>query len=85
MFVIRLGYLKPVPLMTSVSLLDPWLAVREYTAGVAHWENVNLGRSEVICVAASAAQLDTIDAMSSQMLPLGGAVTLSVGDKRLCV
>ena len=85
MFGMRLGYLNPVPLMTTVSLLDPWLAEREYTAGVAHWENVNLGRSEVTCPAASTAQLDTMEAMSSQMMPLGSVVTLSVGEKRLCV
>ena len=74
-----LGYLKPVPLMTSVSLLDPWLAEREYTAAVAHWENMNLGCSERTRTAASEAQLDTMEAMSSQMLPLGGGVTLPAG------
>ena len=70
--------LKPVPLMTSVSLLDPRVAERDTTSGVAQGENVNLGRSAFAGAAASPAQVVTTEVTSSQLPPLDAGATLAV-------
>ena len=70
--------LKPVPLMTSVSLLEPIVGEREATSGVAHGENVNLGRSAFAGAAASPAQVVTTEVTLSQMSPLDAGASLAV-------